>query len=242
MSAPTTVPALTAPRRARKLGAAGRTTSSGLEVIAIRKPGVPIAEVRLRIPFQSAAATFPAKAALLSSALLTGAGSYDRAGLAAAIQALGGDLNASVDADRLAITGNVLSNRLRGLLDLLAVVLTEATYDADEFATERDREVERLTIARSRSGTIASERLAQRMWGDHAYAHDLPQPDAVAATTPAQVRSVYRDRIRPDGAVLVIVGDISPARVVDQVEDALAAWTGTGSKPRIPKLPAPQPQ
>ena len=240
--APTTVPALTAPRRARKLGAAETTTATGLKVIAIRKPGVPIAEVRLRIPFQSAAATFPAKAALVSSALLTGAGSYDRAGLAAAIQALGGDLNVSVDADRLAITGNVLSNRLRGLLDLLAVVLTEATYVADEFATERDREVERLTIARSRSGTIASERLAERMWGGHPYAHDLPQAEAVAATTPAQARAVYRDRVRPEGAALVIVGDISPARVIDQAGQALTRWTGDGAKPRIPKLPAPVPQ
>ncbi|HEY2298526.1 MAG TPA: pitrilysin family protein [Jatrophihabitans sp.] len=241
MSAPTTVPALTAPRRARKLGTAERTVGTGLKVIAIRKPGVPIAELRLRIPFQSAAATFPAKAALLSSVLLTGAGSYDRAGLAAAIQAFGADLSVSVDADRLAITGNVLANRLRGLLDLLAVVLTEAGYAADEFATERDREVERLTIARSRSGTIASEALAERMWGAHPYAHDLPQADAVAATTPAQVRTVHRDRVRPDGAVLVIVGDISPARVVDQTEQALAAWTGDAAKPRIPKLPVPQP-
>ena len=125
MSAPTTVPALTAPRRARKLSVAERTTASGLRVIAIRKPGVPLAELRLRIPFQSAGATYPARASLLSSTLLTGAGPHDRAGLAAAIQALGADLNVGVDADRLAITGNVLASGLRGLLDLLAVVLTE---------------------------------------------------------------------------------------------------------------------
>ncbi len=235
----TTVPALTAPRRARKLSVAERTTGSGLRVIAIRKPGVPLAELRLRIPFQSAGATYPARASLLSSTLLTGAGPHDRAGLAAAIQTLGADLNVSVDADRLAITGNVLATGLRGLLDLLAVVLTEATYEPDEFATERDREIERLTIARSRAGTIASEGLARRMWGEHPYALDLPQVDAVRDTTRAQVRALHRDRVRPDGAVLVVVGDVSPARVLDQVEKALADWTGDAPKPRIPKLPDP---
>lgn len=239
MSAPTTIPALTKPRRARKLSVAERTTATGLQVIAVRKPGVPLAEVRLRIPFQSAGTSHPARAALLSSALLTGAGPHDRSGLAAAIQELGADLNVSVDADRLAVTGNVLSTGLRGLLELLALVLTEPTFAADEFATERDREIERLTIARSRAGTIASERLALRMWGDHPYAVDLPQVDAVRDTSRAQVRALHRDRVRPDGAVLVIVGDVSPSRVLDQAEAALGSWTGNAPKPRIPKLPDP---
>ncbi|MGH8860191.1 MAG: M16 family metallopeptidase [Jatrophihabitantaceae bacterium] len=230
------VPALTAPRRPRKLSLAERTTSTGLRVIAVRKPGVPLAEIRLRIPFLGAGATHPARAALLADTLLTGAGPHDRAGLAAAVQALGGELHVGVDADRLAVTGNVLATGLPGLLDLLALVLTEPTLDAGEFATERDREIERLTIARSRAGTIASETLATRMWGQHPYSLDLPQPDALATATPAQVRALHRDRVHPGGAVLVVVGDVSPAKVVDLAERALGTWTGNGATPRIPKL------
>jgi zinc protease len=231
------VPDLTTPRRPRKLSVGERTTDTGLRVVVIRKPGVPLAEVRLRVPFLGAGATHPARASLLSSALLTGAGDLDRTGLAEAIQGLGGDLNVSVDADRLAVVGNVLSTGLPGLLDVLARLLTDATFAADEFDTERDRDIERLAIARSRSGTIASEALAHRMWGEHPYAVDLPQVDAVRATTAAQVRALYRDRVHPDGAVLVIVGDVSPSRVLDQVDKALAGWTGARRSPRIPKLP-----
>lgn len=240
-AAPTIVPDLTAPRRARKLTVAERTTDSGLRIVAVRKPGVPLAEVRLRVPFLGTGATHPARATLLAAAALTGAGDYDRTGLAAAVQALGADLNAGVDADRLVFSGNVLAGRLRSLLDLLALVLTEPAYAADEFATERDRETERLKIARSRAGTIAAERLATRMWGQHPYALDLAQPDAVAATTPGQVRTLHRNRVRPDGAVLVVVGDISPARVLDQAEAALEQWTGSPTGSRAPKLPAAPP-
>lgn len=239
MSPALTVPPLTKPRRARKLSLEERTTSSGLHVIAVRKPGVPLVEVRLRIPFLSSAAAHPARAALLAETLLTGAGSYDRAGLAAAVQALGADLNVGVDADRLLFSGNVLATGLPGLLALLATVLTEASFESDEVATERDRELERLTIARSRAGVIAGERIAERMWGQHPYALDLPQPDAIAATTPAQVRKLHGDRVRPGGAALIVVGDVSPKRVLDQVEKALSAWTGDGAKPRVPKLPTP---
>ena len=90
-------------------------------------------------------------------------------------------------------TGNVLAPALRGLLDLLALVLTEPTFAPDEVARERDREIERLSIARSRSAVIAGERLAARMWGDHPYALDLPTAEAVAAATPTQVRNLHRD-------------------------------------------------
>ncbi|MDQ2748502.1 MAG: insulinase family protein [Actinomycetota bacterium] len=235
-----TVPALTRPRTAKKLTVTERTTETGLRVIVVRKPGVPLVELRLRLPFASARATHSARSALLSDAMLTGAGDYDRAGLAAAVQALGGDLSVGVDADRLMVAGNVLATNLRPLLDLLATVLNEASYPDDEVATERDRLVEKLSMARSRAGVVASEALSHRMWGEHPYAHSLPQSDAVAASTAAQVRKLHADLVRPSRAVLVVVGDVSPARALDQVEATLARWTGRAPVGRVAALPEPE--
>ena len=236
-----TVPALTKPRTPKKLTVTERTTESGLRVIVVRKPGVPLVEMRLRLPFASARAGHSARSALLSDSILTGAAGYDRAGLAAAVQALGGDLSVGVDADRLMVAGNVLATNLRPLLGLLATVLNDATYPDDEVATERDRLVEKLSMARSRAGVVASEALSHRMWGEHPYTHSLPQPDAVAATTPAQVRKLHADMVRPSRATLVVVGDISPARALDQVEAALGGWTGRAPVGRVPALPEPEP-
>jgi zinc protease len=236
-----TVPALTKPRTPKRLTVTEHTTESGLRVIVVRKPGVPLVEMRLRLPFASARATHSARSALLSDSMLTGAAGYDRAGLAAAVQGLGGDVSVGVDADRLMVAGNVLATNLRPLLGLLATVLTDATYPDDEVATERDRLVEKLSMARSRAGVVASEALSHRMWGEHPYTHSLPQPDAVAATTPAQVRKLHADMVRPSRAVLVVVGDISPARALDQVEAALGGWTGRAPVGRIPALPEAEP-
>lgn len=236
----TPVPALTAPRRPRRLTVDERTLASGLRVVAVRKPGVPLVELRLRVPFLSARATHPARAAVLSDTMLTGAAGLDRADLAATVQGLGGDLSVGVDADRLMVSGTVLATNLAPLLRLLAGVLTEPAYPAADVATERERLVERLTIARSRAGTVASEALGLRMWGEHPYSLDLPQPDAVAATTPAQVRRMHADLVRPDGAVLVVVGDVTTKRVLDQVEAALAEWTGAPAASRVPPLRDPE--
>jgi predicted Zn-dependent peptidase len=238
---PTGVPALTKPRRAAKLRSAEAVLDSGLRVVAVRKPGVPIVEVRLRVPFLSARAQHAARAALLADALPTGVAWLDRAGLAAAVQGLGGDLSVSVDADRLMIGGNVLATNLRALLDIVAGLVTEPAYAKDDVATERDRLVEKLTIARARPGVVASEALGRRMWGEHPYALDLPEPDDVAAVTPAQVRALHRDLVRPAGATLVLVGDLPPGRMLDHARTSLDTWTGTARAGRVPVLPTPVP-
>lgn len=237
----TPVPALTKPRRPKKLTVTEKITDNGLRIIVVRKPGVPLVELRLRLPFSSARASHPARSALLSDAMLSGAAQFDRAGLAAAVQALGGDLSVGVDADRLMISGNVLATNLRPLLALLATVLTNASYPDADVCTERDRLVEKLTIARSRAGVVAGEALAHRMWGEHPYALDLPSADAVATATPAQVRKLHADLVRPSRAVLIVVGDISPNRVLDQVQAELAGWTGSAPRGRVPALPDAQP-
>ncbi len=231
-----TVPALARAVKAPKLRTLDTTLDSGLRVLAVRKPGVPLAEVRLRLPFLSAKAAHAARATLLSDTMLTGTSGYDRAGLAGAVQALGGDLSVGVDADRLVLTANVLSTNLAALLSVIREVLTGATYPDEEVATERGRLLENLTIARSRSQVVANEALARLMFGAHPYALDLPQPDDVRRVTATQLRRLHEDLVRPDGATLVVVSDLSPARVRDQVAKALAQWTGRAVRARVAKL------
>ncbi len=233
------VPALTAPRAPRRLRSAEAVLDNGLRVVAVRKPGVPIVEIRLRVPFLSAKPAHPARAALLAETVATGAGDLDRIGIAAAIQALGADLSVGVDADRLILSGNALGTNLARLLAILAAVLTEPAYDRDEVGTERARLVERLSIARARPGVVASEALGRRMWGTHPYALDLPTPDAVAAVTPAQLKALHRALVRPAGAVLVLVGELPPNRMIEHARQAFEPWTGAAAKARVPALPVP---
>jgi predicted Zn-dependent peptidase len=52
---------------------------------------------------------------------------------------------------------------------------------------------------------------------------------------------LHADRVRPDGAVLVLVGDISPEKAIDAAEKALGSWTGPGRDGNVPPTPALQP-
>ncbi|HTZ44742.1 MAG TPA: insulinase family protein, partial [Jatrophihabitans sp.] len=226
------VPGLTAPKRPKRVRASELTLPSGLRVLAVRRPTVPMVEARLVIPFFSTKPSHQARASLLASSMVTGTAARSRHELANALGSLGAELSVSVDPDRLLLSSSALATGLGGLLGLIAEVVTGARYPTDEVAGEQARLVERLRVSRSQAGTLAGEALAQRMAPGHPYGHTLPSPDEVAATTAAQLRGLHRSLVRPDGATLVLVGDLSPARALAAVERAFADWTGTPTSSR----------
>jgi predicted Zn-dependent peptidase len=117
------IPALGKPRTAKVPTVADTTLDNGLRVLAVRRPGVPLVEMRLRVPFAGpsgrAGESHVARAQLLGDTLLSGTDRRTASQIAVDLQSLGGQLNASTDADRLAITGSVLASGFPGMLELL---------------------------------------------------------------------------------------------------------------------------
>jgi len=217
---------------------AERTLAGGLTVIAIRRPAVPLVEVRLRVPFGR---TPLPRATLLSQAVFTGTGTMSSVEIAAELQAVGGGLSAGLDPDRLLITGNTLASGLDRLLEILAAVLTDPAYPNEEVATERDRLVDHIQVALTQPAHLARAALLKRMYGRHPYAVQTPEPDQVRAVRPAQLRALHADRVRPEGSVLVLVGDLNPEKAIDAADKALGSWTGPGKDGDLPPTPALQP-
>ena len=137
---------------------AERTLRNGLTVIAVRRPAVPLVELRLGVPFGR---VHLARGAMLSQTMLSGTESMTSVQLAAELQKVGGGLSAGVDLDRLMLSGAGLVTGLDRMLELLAEVLTSASYPSDEVATERDRLVDRIQVAQSQPAHLAREALLQ---------------------------------------------------------------------------------
>ncbi|MGH4007336.1 MAG: M16 family metallopeptidase [Pseudonocardiaceae bacterium] len=211
---------------------------SGLRVIAVRRPAVPMVELRLEIPFGGTHRTHPARAELLAATLLCGTPRRDRFAVDQALGAVGGDLAAGVDPEHLTVRGSALASGLNVLLDVLGDVLRSASYPAAEVTRERSRLVERIAVSRSTPQVIAREALQRRRYGNHPATREWPEVDDVAAVTRAAVRALHRRSVVPGGAVLVLVGDIVPARAVEEVESALASWQSDQPAAALAALPA----
>jgi predicted Zn-dependent peptidase len=229
-------------RVARQPAATERVLSNGLRAVAVRKPGVPLVEVRLWVPFGGPAGprgrAHAARGALLAETLFSGTSARSAVELAEELQAVGGALGAGVDPDRLSVGGSALASGLPVLLDVLADVLSDATFPSREVAGERDRLAHDLAVARTQPGVLAAAALGRRLYAAHPYLHELAGVEQVRAVTPAALRSLHASRLVPKGAVLVVVGDLQPARALDVAESALRRWTGGAASARdVPPLP-----
>jgi zinc protease len=211
---------------------------NGLRVIAARRGAVPMVELRLRIPFAGEDRTHPARAEVLAETLLTGSQRRDRVRVDTDLAAVGGELHATVDPERLSVNGNALASGLDVLLDVLSDALTGAVYSEDEVAGERERLVERIAVARSQPRVIAREELQRHRYGDHPFAREVPEAADVAQVTPEQVRALHRESLLPRGSTLVLVGDIDPDHTVAEVARSLADWRSDAAAKVLPELPA----
>ncbi|MQA36186.1 M16 family metallopeptidase [Modestobacter roseus] len=245
MSAPVLVPPLGDPRPVPVPQVHATTLPNGLRLVVVPRPGVPLVELRLRVPFAAAtprtAATHAARTAVLTGAVLLGTAQHDELQLAQLLQAQGAELSVSADADRLLLATTMLPGGLGEVLGIVAELLGSATYPARQVEAERARVGERLRIARSQPGLIARTALAERRYGAHPYAQQLPSAELVGAVTPAALRKLHRERVLPAGSTLVLVGDVDPAATADAVGAALAGWTAEGVAVTAPPAPVTAP-
>ncbi|RQX06165.1 M16 family metallopeptidase [Micromonospora inaquosa] len=231
---PRTLPPLGPTRKLKVPKQAERTLRNGLTVIAVRRPAVPLVELRLWVPFGR---VHLARGAMLSQTMLSGTESMTSVQIAAELQKVGGGLSAGVDPDRLMLSGAGLVTGLDRMLELLAEVLTGASYPGDEVATERDRLVDRIQVAQSQPSHLAREALLKRIYGRHPYATQTPEPDQIRAVRPAALRTLHSERVHPAGAQLVLVGDVQPEKALDAAERALGGWSGAGRTAELPATP-----
>ncbi|MGH3656629.1 MAG: M16 family metallopeptidase, partial [Micromonosporaceae bacterium] len=230
----TTLPDLRPAKDLRLPEQTERTLSNGLTVIVVPRPSVPLVEARLRVPFPNADVTL---SSVLAQTLLSGTESKSTVELAIELQKIGGGLSASVDPDRLLVTGNALAPDLPRLLELLGEVLTGAAYPEHEVETESERLADRIRVALTQPSHVARVALLKRVYGAHPYAVQAPEPDDVLEVAPAQLRELHASRVHSAGATLILVGDLDPGGALDTAERLLSGWDGAPAPAELPPVP-----
>jgi zinc protease len=168
----------------------------------------------------------------LTGALLT-AGTAKRTGpeLDAAIEFVGGSLEAGAGRDGMTASLAVLKRDLTLGLDLLAeVVLTPAFPDAE---VARKMSQIRAEIKRSEEdpGTVAGRALSKLVFGSHPYGRPAEGTvESVGKLTREDVVKFYRERVRPDTTIVAVVGAIT----VDEARREVLARFGAWPRPSTP--------
>jgi len=225
-----TIPSVGKPRPVRLPAVADHVLPNGLRVLIARRPGIPRFETRLVLPIAGDAA----RLRVLTETVLAGTADLTSREIAERLQGMGGGLGSVADAEQLVVGGSCLSSHASAFLALFGSVLQGAAFPPDEVAIERERVVQEIALLRSQPGVIAGDALVARLYGQHPYGRGTPDPDAVARVKAPVLRRLHADRVRPDGGLLVLVGDLDLKRTLADVTAAFGGWAAGGRRADLP--------
>lgn len=215
-----------------------QTLDNGLQVVSVRRATLPLVSAQLLV--RSGSAMDPAKdpglADLTAHLLTKGAAGLTAPQIAAAAEALGGSLNADAGWDSSSVGITVTTTKLPDALKLLADVVRKPAFDPAELKRAKTQAADDLRLALSRPTTLASIAASRSVFGSGAYGHSRTgTPKALARIKQADVQHLHAALYRPDNAVLILTGDITPAQALSMARSSFGGW----KKPATPLAKAP---
>ncbi len=213
-----------------------RTLPNGLQVISVRRAELPLVTVELVL--RSGGEMDPPRLAglaeLTANLLSKGAAGKTAPQIAAAAEALGGSLDAAAGWDQSAVGMTVTTPKLPQALQLLADVVRDPSFSQSELKRAQKQAIDDLHLMVSRPTALASIVASRSVFGRGAYGHSRTgTPQSIARISRRDVEQLHRALYRPDNAILILTGDISPARARQLAQTSFGDWR----RPAIP-LPA----
>jgi zinc protease len=218
-----TGPLPTAPATIQK-----RQLGNGLRVWLVEQHELPVVQMSLLVPAGTGAdpRNRYGVASLTASMLTEGAGARSAVEIADAVDAMLANLWASSDVDSTSLQLYVPLERLTEALAIMADAAQRPTFPKPEFETLRQQRLSTLRNARGNPDAIASLAFARFAYGP---AHRSGSPlvgtlDSIAALTPDDLRAFHQTTYRPGTSTLVVVGDITPDRLMPLLETQFGKW------------------
>ncbi|MEX2147578.1 MAG: pitrilysin family protein [Candidatus Rokuibacteriota bacterium] len=206
---------------------------NGIVLLVAERPAVPIVAVRV---YSRAGAVFdpPQRegVANLMGALLT-RGTAKRTGpeLDAAIEFVGGSLEAGAGREGMTTSLAILKRDLALGLDLLAEVVLTPTFPEAELKRRAAQIQAGIKRSEEDPGTVAGRALARLVFGSHPYGRPPEGTvESVGRLTRDDVVTFYGERVRPDTTIVAVVGAVTVEEARREVLARFGAW---------PRPPAP---
>ena len=220
---------------------------NGMVVTLARRTAIP--KVLLSLDFDAGFAADPAAApgtqAMMMRMLSEGAGPRSATAILEEEERLGMSLNASAGLDNSSVTLSALSANLAPSLALMSDVVRRPSFAAADFARVRDQQQNALAETLSSPRGLAMRALAPLLFGkDHPYgrsADGIGTAASLMALTPDNLRTAQNQWLRPDRARITVVGDITMAQLLPQLNRAFGDWQAPASPPVAKPLDGPLP-
>jgi predicted Zn-dependent peptidase len=205
-----------------------QTLSNGLQVWVMGVHKVPT--VHLQLVVRTGSAGDPAGryglASFTADMLDEGAGARNALEIADAIDFLGADLSAAAAVDASTVDLQVPVARLADALAVMTDVVAHPTFPDEELKRLRDERLASLLEAQDDPEELVQVAFPHVVFGArHRYGSPaMGTESSLKAITAADLKAFHAAQYRPSNAALIVVGDVTAATVVPQLERSLGTW------------------
>lgn len=142
------------------------------------------------------------------------------------LEVMGATLEASAPLDSAFATVTVsgLSTRVDPALALLADIVRHPSFPADELALHASRTLSVIEVQHARPEFVSQEQLLRAIYGEHPAALSAPPADSIRAITRADLQGFHDLHYRPNGAFLVVIGDVTLERMLPALRRSFGDW------------------
>ena len=215
------------------------TLPNGAHLLVVESHKLPVLSVNLA--FRAGAFTDPVGkeglASLAAGLLTKGAGNRTAEQVSEAIERVGGNIAAAASQDFLSVAANGLSTDAELIFGLVGDAVARPTFDPKEVDLAKTQTLSALRLQNSNPAAIATRIFNRELYGSLPYGKS-ETPASVQALTRDDILGFYRTRVKPQGALLVVAGDIDVATATRLANAAFAGWTGAPAS--VPSLGTPR--
>ncbi|HBK39645.1 MAG: pitrilysin family protein [Candidatus Nanopelagicales bacterium] len=200
--------------------------SSGVRVITEKVPGVHSASIGIWVDAGSRdeKGSHTGAAHYLEHLLFKGTSKRSALEIAAAIESVGGDINAFTSKEHTCYYAKVLAVDLPLAIDVLCDVVTDAQLTLEDIEGERGVILEEIAMVDDDPSDLVHDQFARTLFGDTALGRPiLGTAHTIVGITRRSIINFYAKFYQSDSLVVAIAGDVDHSRAVRLVEKALEA-------------------
>lgn len=215
------------------------TLDNGLGLWVFPKRDLPLVQVVALIKSGSAADPKGQEglASLTAEVMRRGTRGRSSQAIALEVENLGGSLDVGVQDDATVLEVGALTQNIGPVLDVMADVLQNASFERDAFERAQKQRLTELLQLQSEPRACAQTVFRKVAFGAHPYGHTgRGSPRSVRGLHPATLAHFYAQHMLPTNTQIIVVGDVSTEEAKAMIEARLGAWRGN----HVP-LPAPRP-
>jgi predicted Zn-dependent peptidase len=174
----------------------------------------------------------------LEHLLFKGTKRRDALEISAALDAVGGEMNAFTAKEYTCFYARVLDSDLPIAVDVIADMMTSSLVRSGDVESERGVILEEIAMHEDDPGDVVHDAFAEALFGDSPLGRPvLGTVESVKALSRTAINGYYRRRYKPENMVVAVAGNLDHAKVVRLVSKAfgevLSSSDAVPSRPRI---------